>query len=226
MSRAQCYLMTPGLLSTKAFLRSSARFLFRGKEEGQPPRGILNHLLYRVATGLIHRLACQMHAYGQNIGVRILGTRAEAWTTFWASAVGVPGDAGAGELCKSVEVHSSDSGDMAQSLTIAKLQHWVQKFSHGCVWTLQADFVLIGQYIIAHAPRNTSVLNPRTPVPSSRTNPPSSTTLLHYKSPTTRKPRRRAERMLPMESGHVRVSSSARLWAADLHRRICEWEVR
>jgi hypothetical protein len=107
----------------------------------------------------------KMHVYGQNIRVRILGTRAEASTMFWMSAVGVPGGAGAGELCKSVEVHSSDSGDMAQSLTIARLQHWVQKFSHGCVWTLQADFVLIGQYIIAHAPRNTSVLNPRTPVP-------------------------------------------------------------
>jgi hypothetical protein len=41
MSRAQCYLMTPGLLSPEAYLRSSTRLLLRGKEEGQPPRGIL-----------------------------------------------------------------------------------------------------------------------------------------------------------------------------------------
>jgi hypothetical protein len=48
------------------------------------------------------------HDHGQNMTVRALGTRAEAWTTFWTSAVGVPDGAGAGELCKSVEVHSSD----------------------------------------------------------------------------------------------------------------------
>jgi hypothetical protein len=32
--------------------------------------------------------------------------------------------------------------------------------------------------------------------------------------------------MLPMESDYVGVSSSASIWAADLHRSICEWEVR
>lgn len=32
--------------------------------------------------------------------------------------------------------------------------------------------------------------------------------------------------MLPMESDYVRFPSSASIWAADLHRRICEWEVR
>jgi hypothetical protein len=40
-----------------------------------------------------------------------------------------------------------------------------------------------------------------------------------------RKPQRRAERTSPMESNHVGVSSSASFWAADLHRRVCEWEV-
>jgi hypothetical protein len=49
-------------------------------------------------------------------------------------AVGVPGGAGADELCKSVEVHSSGSGNMAQSLTIARLERWGQNFRTGVVW--------------------------------------------------------------------------------------------
>jgi hypothetical protein len=68
----------------------------------------------------------------QKIDAVALGTRAKARRRFWTSAVAGPGGAGADELCKSVEVPPSDSGDMAQSLTIRKLQHWEQKFSHGC----------------------------------------------------------------------------------------------
>jgi hypothetical protein len=56
-------------------------------------------------------------------------------------AVGVPGGAGADELCKSVEVHSSDSGNMAPSLTIAKLERWEQNFRTGCVGTAHAGLL-------------------------------------------------------------------------------------
>jgi hypothetical protein len=47
----------------------------------------------------------------------------------------------------------------------------------------------------------------------------------HTGNPTSRRHRRRTERMLPMESDHVGVSSPASIWSADLNRRICEWEV-
>jgi hypothetical protein len=63
-------------------------------------------------------------------------TYGECWEVLKTSAVGFLGPAVADELCKSVEVHSSDSGDMAQSVTIAKLQCWELKFSHGSAWTL------------------------------------------------------------------------------------------
>lgn len=68
--------------------------------------------------------------------------------------------------------------------------------------------------------------HPRTPALRSTTNPSTSHSSVHIEAPTTRKPRRRAERMLPMESNYVRFPSSASFWAADLHRRVCEWEVR
>jgi hypothetical protein len=51
-------------------------------------------------------------------------------------------------------------------------------------------------------------------------------TLLPHEDPATRKHRRRAERMSPMESDNVGVLSSASIWSADIHRRVCEWEVR
>jgi hypothetical protein len=47
----------------------------------------------------------------------------------------------------------------------------------------------------------------------------------HTGYPTTRKPQRRTERMLPMASDYVGVSSSPSTWSADLNRRVCEWEV-
>jgi hypothetical protein len=70
-------------------------------------------------------------------------------------------------------------------------------------------------------------LTPRTPVPSSTTQSTSTSIPLGTGNAATRKPQRRAERMSPMENNdNVRVSFSASFWAADLHRRVCEWEVR
>jgi hypothetical protein len=166
------------------------------------------------------------YARGQNINVAIVGTRANALTRCWASAVGVPGGAGADELCKSVEVHSSDSGDMAQSLTIAKLQHWERSFRTGACGHCRLGDVLIGsahhRTCAAHHRRSCTPQNSGFKLYHASLD---NTHPLRFTDPTTRKPRRRAERMLPMASDYVRVPSSASIWAADLHRRVCEWEV-
>lgn len=54
------------------------------------------------------------------------------------SRSGISGVAGADELCKSVEVHTSDSGNMAQSLTIANFSAGTEVFARERVGTLQA----------------------------------------------------------------------------------------
>jgi hypothetical protein len=139
---------------------------------------------------------------------------------------GFPGPAVADELCKSVEVHSSDSGDMAQSLTVANFSAGNRSFRTGLRGHCMLRILLIGQPSSLMRGANVGHQPPRTPALRSTTKSTPTPIPLHTGNPTTRKLCRRAERMLPMESDYVGVSSSASIWAADLHRSICEWEVR
>jgi hypothetical protein len=67
------------------------------------------------------------------------------------------------ELCKSVEVHTLGTGDMAQqhgAIASPLPKSSIKKELFARVWVGAAG-CLIGQHIIAHAPRNVSFQPPR-----------------------------------------------------------------
>jgi hypothetical protein len=105
------------------------------------------------------------------IGAAALCTRATGSRRFWTIAVGVPGGAGARELCKSVEVHTSETGNMAQSPHDRQTPVRGEKFSHGCGWALQVDFHCHSYRVSHHrsCALQHACFNPQTPDLSSTT---------------------------------------------------------